>query len=315
MKKILKILFTICCTIGVLVIIGVTILFWLSKQPAVKDNYYKKVSSDMPLEQKYTAKGNYDVSYVEYDADSDKIGQFKIWYPTEIEGSDDTYPLVVMVNGTGVPASKYEPIFAHLASWGFIVIGNEDSESWNGLSSSESLDFMIKNNSDTSSIFYGKIDTANIGIAGHSQGGVGAINGVTEYENGAYYKTIYTASTPYHDLAIALNWEYDVSKINIPYFMVAGTKQVDAGNEKDSGIAPLWSLKENYEQLSDDIMKIYARRAESDHGEMLANADGYMTAWLLYQLKGNIDAGNIFIGKNAEIFINDNWQDIEVCQE
>ena len=37
-----------------------------------------------------------------------------------------TYPLVVMVNGTGVAASKYKPIFEHLASWSFIVIGNED---------------------------------------------------------------------------------------------------------------------------------------------------------------------------------------------
>lgn len=98
---------------------------------------------------------------------------FKVWYPTEMDNSDMTYPLVVMANGTGVKASRYEAIFDHLASWGFIVMGNEDKNSWEGVSSSESLAFMLDSNNDTSSIFCGKIDTANIGITGHSQRGVG----------------------------------------------------------------------------------------------------------------------------------------------
>lgn len=59
--------------------------------------------------------------------------------------------------------------------------------------------------------FCGKIDTESVGIAGHSQGGVGAINGVTEYESGRYYKAIFAASTPHHDLATALGWEYDAA--------------------------------------------------------------------------------------------------------
>ncbi|MGM9645052.1 MAG: alpha/beta hydrolase [Eubacteriales bacterium] len=310
MKKFLKVLLIIVGIIAALIVALVVFFIWASKQPQVKENYFESVVTDKPLEQKYTNKGTYEVSYVEYDAGSEKIGQFKIWYPTKMTSSDTTYPLVVMANGTGVPASKYEPIFDHLASWGFIVIGNEDGESWNGLSSAESLDFMLDSNKDTSSIFYGKIDTANIGIAGHSQGGIGAISAVTEHENGSYYKTIYTASAPHRELAAALKWEHDVSKINIPYFMTAGTLQVDAGNEKDSGIAPLSALQENYETLSDDIMKIYARRVNTDHGDMLTNADGYMTAWFMYHLKDDTEAGNVFIGEDAEILNNANWQDI-----
>lgn len=311
MRSFLKILLIIVGIIVALIVLLVLFLVWASKQPAVKDNYFESVVTDKPLEQKYTNKGTYEVSYVEYDAGSEKIGQFKIWYPAEMERSDTTYPLVVMANGTGVPASKYEPIFDHLASHGFIVIGNEDGESWNGLSSAESLDFMLDSNKDTSSIFYGKIDTANIGIAGHSQGGIGAVSAVTEHENGNYYKTIYTASAPHRELATALEWIHDVSKINIPYFMTAGTLQVDAGNEKDSGIAPLSALQANYETLSDDIMKIYARRVNTDHGDMLANADGYMTAWFMYHLKGDEEAGRVFIGEDAEILGNADWQDIE----
>lgn len=46
------------------------------------------------------------------------VSLYEIWCPTEMETTDKTYPLVVMVNGTGVVASKYKPMFDHLASWG-----------------------------------------------------------------------------------------------------------------------------------------------------------------------------------------------------
>ncbi|MGN0562660.1 MAG: hypothetical protein ACI4K6_07615 [Candidatus Fimenecus sp.] len=190
---------------------------------SVKPDYYQKVKTDKPLEKKYTDKGSYAVSYVEYTAEDKSIGKYEIWYPTELPTANRTYPLVVMANGTGVKASSYKAIFEHLASWGFVVIGNEDENSWSGASSAKSLDFLLQNNRDKSSLFYQKIDTKNIGVAGHSQGGVGAINAVTAQANGSQYKAMYTASATHQVLAQALSWPYDVSKIKIPYFMTAGT--------------------------------------------------------------------------------------------
>ena len=43
------------------------------------------------------------------------------------EVSGEKYPVVVFVNGTGVAASRYKPVFEHLASWGFIAIGKRRS--------------------------------------------------------------------------------------------------------------------------------------------------------------------------------------------
>ena len=45
--------------------------------------------------------------------------------------------------------------------------------------------------------------------------------------------------------------------------------------------------------------------------EMLKNADGYMTAWFMWQLQNDIDAANVFEGKYAEILSNSNWQDVQ----
>ena len=95
------------------------------------------------------------------------------------------------------------------------------------------------------------------------------------------------------------------------YFMVAGTKKADAGDGKNSGICPLIELQEKYDNISDSVSKVIARRRDTDHGDMLPYADGYMTAWFMYHLKGDEEAGVVFFGDNAEILNNANWQDVQ----
>ena len=313
MKKAIKItLITIAIVIAVMILAIVILFMVASKQPMVKEGYYNDVKTSAPSEQKYTQKGDYEVSYYEQDAKNKQWKKFEVWYPAELETTDKTYPLVIMVNGTGVASSKYKPVFDHLASWGFIVAGNEDENAGNGASASASLDYMLTLNSDVNSKFYGKIDVDKIGIGGHSQGGLGTINAVTAQDNGNRYKVMYAASAPTLQISVdLLKAPFDVSGINIPCFMVAGTKKVDAGDGKNSGICPLVELQEKYDNISADVSKIIARRVDTDHGDMLPYADGYMTAWFMYHLQGDEEAGRIFFGDNAEILTNANWQDVE----
>ena len=63
--------------------------------------------------------------------------------------------------------------------------------------------------------------------------------------------------------------------------------------------------------MSNDIFKVRARAVGAEHQDMLNRTDGYMTAWMLYQLKNDEEASKVFVGDNAEILSNDNWQDIE----
>ena len=44
---------------------------------------------------------------------------------------------------------------------------------------------------------------------------------------------------------------------------------------------------------------------------MLVRSDDYMTAWMLYQLCGDEEAAKVFVGDDAEILHNSNWQDIQ----
>jgi len=317
MGKVLKRIF-IAIGIGILVI--VVLLFAMCSVILMRNKtYWEYNESDMPIEQKYNALGEYETENIEYSVGGvcDKI---EVWYPKELKESGGTYPLVIMANGTGVKASQYSEVFTHLASWGFIVVGNEDENSRTGESSAESLDFMLKKSEEQGNLFCGKIDTQNIGIAGHSQGGVGAMNAVTKKINGEKYKAMWTASATsrYHAKGLGEGWSVNPEKIKIPCFMVAGTKTTDAGNMEKytdtlsdgeiQGICPLWWLSECYNAATGE--KIIARLTDKDHGDMLRCADGYMTAWFCYHLKGDEGAKAAFYGESAEILSNNNWQDV-----
>ena len=69
--------------------------------------------------------------------------------------------------------------------------------------------------------------------------------------------------------------------------------------------------RRKYNNISDSVSKIIARRRDTDHGDMLPYADGYMTAWFMYHLQDDKEAGAVFFGDNAEILNNANWQNVQ----
>lgn len=317
MKKVLTIVLIL--SVILLVLGAAAVQYVKSMMPGgdgnndIVEGYYLSFKSDAPLEVKYSQPGDYTTAYTEFPSDNESIGKIRVWYPAELESGGKSWPMIMVVNASGTPAASYEPFFPRLASWGFIVVGNEDGQTGNGETTSLTLDFML--NIPDGSVLSGKIDYDSMGIIGYSQGGAGAICAVTNFENGAQYKAMFTGSAAYPTLAKNMGWEYDVSKVAIPYFMAAGTgKSDDSGNDPETsygGISPLSALIANYDSIANNVPKVRARAVGAEHEQMLVRSDGYMTAWMLYQLTGDEEAGTVFIGENAEILRNANWQDVE----
>ena len=303
--------------LGIAAVIVVFVIkgFIESKKPSVKDDYFKDFSSSAPLELKYSQAGEYEVVCCTDPSENSGIKKVRFWFPAELADNNRRYPVIVVVNASGTPAFKYEPWFRRLASWGFIVVGNEDPQAGTGETTSVMLDYLLNLPQDHT--LNGRLDTENIGIIGFSQGGAGALAAVTMYDNGKLYKTIFTGSAAYPLLASNMGWKYDVSKISIPYFMVAGTGETDDKGVADmtkeyAGVAPLASLIENYDVISDDVLKVRARANGAEHEDMLVRSDGYMTAWMLWQLCDDKEASSVFIGEDAEILHNSNWKDVKI---
>lgn len=303
MKLILKILKIVGIVLLVLIALIVALLIYLSMKPFVPNNYTKTMDTGGAIEDKYLSMGAYEVKYTEAEAPGD-WKKFEAFYPADLETGDDNYPVVVFANGTGVAASKYKALFKHLASWGFIVLGNEDPSTCTGTSAEATLVWLLGQNSDPDSVFYQKVDTEHIGISGHSQGGVAVFNAVSEQPHGELYTCAVSLSPTEWALAMAIGLEYDPSKMTIPTLILAAAE--------NDVITP-----DGVKGLSDIIPAgtVRALRLGMDHGKMLYSADGYVTAWFMWQLRGDQDAAKAFVGENPELLNNAMYQDVSVDLE
>lgn len=282
----------------------------LSERQSVPENYTETVKTGGTLEAKYLAMGPHEVSFVEYGALM-SFEKYEIYYPSDITEMEGTLPAVVFVNGTGVAGSKYQALQKHMASWGFITVATEEAHAWNGFSAEMSMRMLEMLNGlegeymDKDNVLYGKVDIDNIGITGHSQGGYGVVNAITDQKHKENYKAAVILSSAPFTANNDFQWEADPSFIQTPTMMLSSTGNFDAA------VASMESLQSVYESIPDDVSKVLARRNAGDHGEMLYYGDGYVTAWFMYLLQGDTDAGKAFFGENAEILTNGNWQDIQ----
>lgn len=292
---------TVVIIIKLLVILlfdGIRRLFHvMGTSQMVPDDYMKTVITGGKIEEKYLAAGRYETVSKETLAPKE-WGKYVIYYPKELEQSDKCYPAVIFVNGTGVYASRYPALFEHLASWGFIVLGNEDSGTCTGASADALLKYILNENENPESIFAGKVDKGNIGISGHSQGAVGMFNAITIQEHKDFYKCAVSLSLTEEKIALALHMPYDSSKTAIPVMILAGTK---------NDVISLQGMQELYDKIS--APKIIARKSGKRHGEMLYCADGYVTAWFMWHLQGEEEAAKAFVGTEAELINNELYQD------
>lgn len=286
----------------VLILLIAGFLFWLSRRPFVPNDYTETVETGGALEAKYLAMGPYEVKQVKAEAPED-WKEFVAYYPAQLEDSGDQWPAVVFVNGTGVYAAKYPALFRHLASWGFIVLGNEDPGTFSGDSTDATLAWLLEQNGHPDSVFYQKVDTAHMGLSGHSQGGVGVFNAISEQPNGGLYTCAVSLSPTQEDLAAALNIPYDPSKTVIPTLVLAGTS--------NDVITPE-GMEKLYSKLGGP--RVMALRTDTDHGSMLYSGDGYVTAWLMYWLRGDEEAGKAFWGEAPELAGNPNWRGVQISR-
>ena len=277
----------------------------LSQKLAVPDNYQTETETGGYIEAKYMKNGPYGVSIKEIKVLME-IGKFKIYYPTGLTQTNRKYPVIVICNGSGTPLSKFPAVAKHYASWGFIVIGTEEDNAWNAYGAERGIRYLERVNDneeigDTKSIFYQKVDFSNVGIVGHSQGGIGVINAITDTRHKDVYKCAVALSPANKELASDLSWDYDASLVKIPILLIAGH-----GGGDD------WVVTgKQFNDIVSDILsaKIAMRRKHTIHKEVLYKPDGYVTAWFMYHLQGDEEAGKAFYGDSPEVLKNDLYQD------
>ncbi len=213
-----------------------------------------------------------------------------VYYPDSLKNSSKTYPAIVWANGTMCPPSMYDGLLTAIAEGGYIVVANEETMAADGNAQIQSIDFIIGENENSSSVFYKKVNTEKIGVAGHSQGGRSSVNAA--------------AKDTRIDCVLSLagsNYQEEAKLLKAPTLFIAGTSDmiVDAG---------MW-IKPAYEVCQGEA--VYASLKGATHTRCCTNpADysGYAVLWFDAWLKNDKSAMSTFKAGGA-LSQDTAWQD------
>lgn len=272
---------------------------------AIAEDYQVTTPTDGNIEARYLANGSHEVSCLE-DAADERLVKYLIFYPSELETNQRQYPVIIYSNGSGVTGSKCIPLFRHWASWGFIVAANEESSSWSGQCAVQTLAYLLDQNSIKGSLFHEKVDIGNVGITGHSQGGVSVFNALTKYGRSPAFKTGVPVSPTHDEFAKNMRCGYDLTKINASILMLAGTK----GDLEMKTVMPSGAMERMYDKLG--VPKAMARKKDCTHSDTDTAMDGYVTAWFTWQLQGDEEAAKAFTGESPELMTNPLYRDQQI---
>ncbi|MCR5821552.1 MAG: hypothetical protein K6F85_01350 [Bacteroidales bacterium] len=291
-----------------MILVSVAILL-LAACCSKTDVYNNPTTATLPVEKKYQGNGAYEVSTTEFASSNDTIGKLVIAYPAALISSPEKWPLVMTCNPSNTSGEDMLPIMRHLASWGFVVVGNMDKQTGTGRTMSITLDEFIALGETTGNLFYNKIDTSRIGLMGFSQGAFGSLMAITKYENSRRYKVLYLGSCPQPLLGHNMGWgDVDYSQLHIPMLHLIGEGFFDYNT-----ICPPDTLTMIFDQLlPSDLPTATGRRIGKDHENIAGEGDPYMTAWFCHWMLGDTEAARAFCGPDAELLHNDRWRDVKI---
>jgi dienelactone hydrolase len=213
--------------------------------------------------------------------------------------SKDTLPLIVWGNGgCAINSTRYGGFLTTIASHGFVVMATAAQEGVNRATADHlraAIAWAETENARAESPLRGKIALDRIAVMGQSCGGfmaleLGAdprVDTIGVFNSGAQGDAAAVAAT--------------VAKLRGPVLLIAG---------HDRDFAQVWS-DATFEAIK-NLPSFSGARKGAGHTATVDHPGGGEWAnvasnWARFQLKGNKEAGKMFVGKDCSLCTNDNW--------
>jgi pimeloyl-ACP methyl ester carboxylesterase len=212
---------------------------------------------------------------------------YTLYYPATLAGRR---PVVVWGNGTFAVPVIYSGLLRHLASHGFIVAAANTPFSGTGLEMRAGIDLLAGLDSDPGSEFYRHVDLEHVGAAGHSQGGMGAVNAGVDPR--------IDTTVPIEPGPLAAP-----GQLNGPVLFLSGTSDV---------IVPAPLVVAMWHQAT-QVPAVYGSLRAATHFEPTGDGGGFrgvITAWFAYQLTGDPAAAAEFTGPTCGLCTDGAWTDV-----
>jgi pimeloyl-ACP methyl ester carboxylesterase len=219
-----------------------------------------------------------------YPADMDRQ-LYTMFRPAVLEDGAK-YPVITWGNGTCSHPLLFSELLEHLASHGFIVVATNTRWTSGGVEMLRGLDFAVAENARAASPLFGKVDTAMLGVSGHSQGSMATVTA------GADPRVV--ATVPIQGAGVAA-----ARQLHSPTFLIAG--------ELDTLVTPA-GVEDAYDAVT--VPAVYGLSMGQDHlmpGRAPAPILDAVTAWFKIHLAGDEEARTLFYGDDCTLCSDARW--------
>ena len=258
-------------------------------QPTTKEATTKKATKPKTTSKTTTKKqtSNVEGGVSQYTATYNSLEQV-VYYPDSLKSSKKTLPVIAFANGTGCSYTLYEKLLKEIAAGGYIVVANNETMSADGTAQISSLDFVLAENANKSSVLYKKVNTSKLGVAGHSQGGRSSVNAAVKDSR----------ITCVVSLA-GSNYVEEAEPLSTPAFFITGTKDMIVSSSQ--WVKPAYDVSKGpavYASLKNGVHTTCC----SDPGRYTY----YILEWFDIYLKGDNGAKAIF-KEGGKLSTDDEW--------
>jgi hypothetical protein len=281
-----------------------------------------------PIELKYYADGPWAVTVSVGGACCDSAqNKFDLYYPTQLGANGFKHPILTWANGSFANSSLYTYYLKHMASWGFVVIATQDSQTGPGQTVLDGANYLKSANNEPQSLFYQKLNVNEIGSFGHSQGSGGALNALIK--SAGLIKTAIAIEIPAQIwCSSGANCANTTQMTSGSIFLIDGS--ADGLISPETQPLPIslqgeQSVDGYYQGTPNQIVKLKGSLKGPNHNDIQGQPDckpvpvgcangvygylGYTTAWFMYQLQGDSYAHGAFVNPTGEMFSETkNWE-------
>lgn len=216
--------------------------------------------------------------------DDGEVKRFNVYRPTTLGMAGVCHPVVMWNNGHGDRPATYEVLLKQLASHGFVVVASLSSNTSQGMPrpAIAGIDWIVAQSNDSASQFYHHLDTAHIGITGHSEG---AFASVTE------------GSDPRVTTVASICGATANMTLHGPALLTCGGKDMVA---KCSGVETAFNSVNN-------VPVMFASNLASDHGSWLYQGGikgptiVAVTGWMRVHLMADTSLRSMFYGADCKL--------------
>lgn len=226
-------------------------------------------------------------------------------------------PIVTWGNGTNGSPAQVSVLLRHLASYGFTVIASTLPNTGSGREVDAAARYLVAQNGVAASVFGGHLNVTKVAAVGTSQGATGAVRAATS--DPALIKTVLAFSlpsavwaAPNPDCPTAADCTAHPDALTRPAFFISTHGFWDSviaspATERAYFLSAPVHAALGIITSSDGKPADHASIADPAAGGNPGGFLGYATAWLEYQLRGNLTAAGAFTGPHPELLANPNW--------